>query len=137
MALLGLLILPSNYRAGAESAHAHSLIQLWADATNGTVRHHIDYGTAHSSPDLSSSWFDPAVGDIESILMIDSNDERPDAMEHHESTPVSIGVHLLLAAMTAIVSFGVCQAPIAAPDRRHSGLSPRILVPPPRWTVAA
>ena len=137
MALLGLLLLPSSYRAGAESAHAHSLIQLWADATNGTVRHHIDHGTAHASPGLSSSWFDPAVGDTGSILTMDFDDERPDAMEHQESTPVSSGVHLLLIAMTAIVSFGVCQAPIAAPDRRHSGLSPRILVPPPRWTVAA
>ena len=35
MALLGLLLLPSDYRAGAESAHAHSLIQLWADASQG------------------------------------------------------------------------------------------------------
>jgi hypothetical protein len=137
MALLGLLILPSNYRAGAESAHAHSLIQLWADATNGTVRHHIDHGTAHSSPDLSSSWFDPAVGDIESILMMDSGDERPDAMEHQESTPVSSGVHLLLMSMMAIVTLGMCPAPIEIPHRRYRGLSPRILVPPPRWTPAA
>ena len=137
MALLGLLILPSNYRAGAESAHAHSLIQLWADATNGTVRHHIDHETAHSSPNLSSSWFDPAVGDIESTLMMDSDDERPDSVDHQKSTPVSSGVHLLLAAMATIVSFGLCQAPIAAPDRRRFGLSPRVHVPPPRWTIAA
>jgi hypothetical protein len=139
MALLGLLLLPSNYRAGAESAHAHSLIQLWADATNGTVRHHnhIDHRSAHASPDPSSSWFDPAVGDTGSTLTMGFDDERPDAMEHQESTPVSSGVHLLLIAMTAIISFWVCQAPIAAPDRRQSGLSPRILVPPPRWTVVA
>src|SRR5829696_2912325 len=44
MALLGLLLLPSSYRAGAESAHAHSLIQLWADAANGTIRHHVHQG---------------------------------------------------------------------------------------------
>jgi hypothetical protein len=137
MALLGLLLLPSTYRAGAESAHAHSLIQLWADATNGTVRHHIDHRLAHASSGPSSSWFDPAVGNTGSVLMTNFDDERPDAMEHQESTPVSSGVHLLLIAMPAIVSFRVCQAPIAAPCRRHSGLSPRILVPPPRWTVAA
>ena len=68
---------------------------------------------------------------------MDFEDERPDAIEQQESAPVSGGVHLLLAAMTAIVSLGVSQAPTAAPDRRHSGLSPRILVPPPRWTAAA
>ena len=137
MALLSLLLFPTNYRAGAEAPHGHSFIQLWADANNGTVRHHIDHGTAYSSPDFASSWFDPAVGDIESILTMDSDDARPDAMEHQESTPVSSGVHLLLATMTAIISFGVRQPPIAAPDRRHSSLSPRILVPPPRRTVAA
>ena len=136
MALLGLLLLPSSYRAGAESVHAHSLIQLWADATNGSVRHHINHGTAHANPGLSASWFDPAVGDTGSILKMDLDDGRLDVMEHQESTPVSSGVHLLLIAMTVIVSFGACQAPIAAHDRRHSGLTPRILVPPPRWTVA-
>ena len=132
MALLGLLILPSNYRAGAESAHAHSLIQLWTEATNGTVRHHIDHGTAHPSPGFSYSWFDPSVGDTGATLSMDFEDERPDAMEHQESAPVSSGVHLLLTSMTAVVCLGVCQTPIAALDRLHSGLSPRILVPPPR-----
>jgi hypothetical protein len=137
MALLGLLILPSNYRAGAESAHPHSLIQLWADATKGTVRHHIDHGMAHGNPSFSSSWFDPAVGNTGPTQAMDLGDERPDSMEHQESTPVPSGVHLLLAGMMAIVSFGVCQPPVAAPDQRHSGLSPRVHVPPPRWTLAA
>ncbi len=137
MALLGFLLLPSNYRAGAESAHAHSLIQLWADVTNGTVRHHIDHGTTHPSAGFSSSWFDPSVGVTGLTLSMDFEEERPDAIEQQESAPVSSGVHVLLTAMTALVSLSIGQAPIAVPDRRHSGLSPRVLVPPPRWTTAA
>ncbi len=137
MALLGLLLLPSNYRAGAQSAHAHSLIQLWADANDGTVRHHIDHGRAHPSPGVSSSWFDPSVGGTGSTTAMSFDDERPDAAAQQESAPVSSGVHLLLTIMMAVVTLGMCQAPIEVPHRRYRGRSPRILVPPPRWTPAA
>jgi hypothetical protein len=137
MALLGLLLLPANYRAGATSAHAHSLIQLWADANNGTVRHHVDHGRAHPSPGVSSSWFDPSVGRTGSTVTMSFADERPDAAEQQESAPVSSGVHLLLTITVAIVTLRMCQAPIEVPHRRYSGLAPRITVPPPRWTRAA
>jgi hypothetical protein len=137
MALLGLFLLPANYRAGAESAHAHSLIQLWADAANGTVRHHIDHGMVHPSPDGSSSWFDPSVGDTRTIPSVGVDDGRPDALEHQESIPMSSGIDLHLTAMMLLIALGTCQAPACVPDRRHRGLPPRILVPPPRWTLAA
>jgi hypothetical protein len=137
MAMLGLLLLPANYRAGAESAHAHSLIQLWAEAANGTVRHHQDYGLAYAGAGGSTSWFDPAVGAPETSPTVGFDDERPDAAAEQESAPVSSGVHLLLTTMTAIIALGMCQAPIDVPDRGRRGLPPRILVPPPRWTPAA
>ncbi len=137
MALLGLLLLPSNYRAGARSAHAHSLIQLWTDANNGTVRHHIDHGRAHPSPGVSTSWFDPSVGGPGSTTTMDFAGEHPDAAEQQESAPVSSGVHLLLTIMMAILTLGMCQAPIEIPHPRFRGRSPSILVPPPRWTPAA
>ena len=137
MAMLGLLLLPANYRAGAESAHAHSLIQLWADAANGTIRHHLDYGLAHTGAGASRSWFDPSIGESKATPAIGFDDERPDAAAEQESAPVSSGVHLLLTTMMAIFALGMCQAPIDVPDRGRRGLSPRILVPPPRWTPAA
>jgi hypothetical protein len=137
MAMLGLLLLPANYRAGAESAHAHSLIQLWADAANGTIRHHLVDGQTHAGARGSSSWFDPSVGEPETTTSVGIDDERPDAAAEQESAPVSSGVHLLLTTMLAIIALGMCQAPIDVPDRGRRGLSPRILVPPPRWTPAA
>ncbi len=137
MALLGLLLLPTSYRGGTEIAHAHSLIQLWADAANGTVRHHPDHGLAHARPGGSSSWFNPTVGDFETTTSVGFDDERPDAAAEQQSVPASSGVHLLLTAIMAIAALGICQAPIDVPDRRHGGLSPPILVPPPRWTPAA
>jgi hypothetical protein len=137
MALLGLMLLPSHYRAGAERAHAHSLIQLWADATSGSVRHHPDHGITHPGSGFSSSWFDPWVGNSGSTLSLGLDDERPDAMEQQEAGPASSGVHLLVTAMTAIGHLGLSQVPIAVADRRHNGLPPRILVPPPRLAPTA
>ena len=137
MALLGLLLLPANYRAGAESAHAHSLIQLWADAANGTVRHHLDHAMVHPGLAESSSWFDPTVSDTGTISSVGVDDERPDAVAQQESTPMSSGIDLLLTAMMALVALGICRAPLGVPDRRQRGQPPRILVPPPRWTPVA
>jgi hypothetical protein len=137
MALLGLLLLPSSYRAGAESAHAHSLIQLWADAANGSIRHHLHHRLAHPASGFSSSWFDPVVGGTETFASVTFHDEKPDAAEQQESAPVSSGVHLLLTSLMAIIALGMGQSPIDVPDRGRRGLSPRILVPPPRWTPAA
>jgi hypothetical protein len=137
MALLGLLLLPSSYRAGAESAHAHSLIQLWADAANGTIRHHLHHRLAHPASGFSSSWLDPVVRETETSASVASHDEKPDAAEQQESAPVSSGVHLLLTAMMAIAALAKCPVPVDLPGRRRHGLPPPILVPPPRWTPAA
>jgi hypothetical protein len=137
MATLGLLLLPANYRAGAESAHAHSLIQLWADAANGSVHHHLDYGLAHAGARGSSARFDPSIGEPKTTPSVGFDDERPDAATEQESAPVSSGVHLLLTSLMAIIALGMGQSPIDVPDRGRRGLSPRILVPPPRWTPAA
>ena len=137
MALLGLLLLPANYRAGAEIAHAHSFIQLWADAADGTIRHHHDHGLAHPGAERSPSWFDSSGGETGTTASASIDDERADAAGQQESTPVSSGVHLLLTVMATIVAPGIRQAPIAVSGRRQSGLSPRIFAPPPRWTTAA
>ena len=136
MALLGLLLLPANYRAGAEIAHAHSLIQLLAEAANGTIPHHHDE-SAQPGPEGSSSWFHPSAGGAGTGLSIGLGNARPDAAQQQESESVSSGVHLLLTAMTAIAALVIRQAPIAILGWRRSGVPPRILVPPPRWTLAA
>ena len=137
MALLGLLFLPSSYRAGAESAHAHSLVQLWEDASDGKVHHHADGGLSGPGPDPSTSWFDPAVAETGRTGSVGLDDRDPDIAEQHDSAPAASGVHLLMTAITAIVPLEMGEAPVTVPDRRRTGLSPRVLLPPPRWTPAA
>jgi hypothetical protein len=75
------------------------------------------------------------VGGSGQVLSMD--DERPDIAKQHESAPVSSGVHLLLTVMTVLIAAGPRQAPIAGPGRALAGLSPQVLLPPPRWTPAA
>jgi hypothetical protein len=136
MALLGLMLLPSDYRAGAESAHTHSLIQLWVDASQESLHHHVRPSLVDANPDRSTSWFDPEVVETGRTGSGGLDDPRPDIAEQHESAPVSGGVHLLLTAMTAIVPLGMREPPGTVPDRRRTGLTPRVLLPPPRWTLA-
>lgn len=140
MALLGLLLLPTDYRAGAERAHAHSLVQLWVDAADGAIEHHhlhADPGGSRLDPEISTSWFEPSVEVSGSGQSLSVDFERPDVAEYHESAPVSSGAHLLLAVMTVLIAAGPRQAPIAGPGRSLAGHSPRVLLPPPRWTPAA
>ena len=40
LALIGLLLLPVEMRAGTERPHAHSLFQLLLDASDGKIDHH-------------------------------------------------------------------------------------------------
>jgi hypothetical protein len=136
MALLSLLLLPIDFRAGAEAPHGHSLIQLWVDVSDGRLDHHVDRELLASGPGLSTSWFDPAMGETKEIGAIGFDGGRPDIAAQHESAPVAGGTELFVTAMAAVVILGMNQAPIALPDRKRTGLPARILVPPPRWTAA-
>ena len=115
MALLGLLLLPSNYRAGAE---ARTRIR---SSSSGQTRPTGPFATTSITGwRIRVQVFRPhgltqpsAIPKRPRPLSLDN--ERPDAAEQQESAPVSSGVHLLLMAMMAIVALGMCQAPIERP----------------------
>jgi hypothetical protein len=136
MALLSLWLLPTDYRAGADAMHGHSFIQLWADASDGRIDHHVDRERFASGAVLSTSWFDPAVGETKSTWSGGLGDERPDIATRHEPASVSGGADLLATAMIVVVMLGMNESPRAESERTCTGLLARILVPPPRWTVA-
>jgi hypothetical protein len=135
MALVGIFLLPSDYRAGAEIAHGHSLVHLWVDAIDGTVRHAHDYhGPPDSASALTTSWLDPLIGDPGNVGTSHANDWQPDVAEHQESAPIASGVQLLLTMVFVPLALGVRLDPVGSSDRPVAGLTPRIVLPPPRWT---
>lgn len=106
-ALVGLLLLPVNYRADGPSAHGHSVYQLLADAADGALGHH----PATVAPDDA---------------------ERLDAGDHNDSTPASPGPHLFIVPVFAFAIAAARRAPtewtlIPPPGRR-----PAVPHPPPR-----
>jgi hypothetical protein len=138
MALLGLLLLSSEYRSGDEIAHGHSLIQLWVDAGDGTVHHaHELYRAPEPGSSPATSWFEPLVGDAGSAGSVGLNDKRPDIAGHQDSGPTASGFHLLLMMATVFLVPGQRLMPTVRCDRSSAGLSPRIILSPPRWTPHA
>ncbi|MGH2616795.1 MAG: hypothetical protein ACRDJC_16290 [Thermomicrobiales bacterium] len=133
MALLGLLLLPADYRAGAETAHAHSLVQTWADAADGAIQHH-HVGASHQH--VAVNWLDPEVQDPRGVVESAAG-TAPDVAEQQDSAPVSNGVHLLIDAVMVVLIAAASRVPLATSVRHLTGRAPRVLLPPPRWTVAA
>src|SRR5215213_8827183 len=108
LALLGVILLPSDYRAGAEFPHAHSLVQLWVDAADGIVHHHDAGATA---------WDEVASSSHERGSSLGASEERPDIGEHEDSMPTTSGIHLLLSAITMLIAAPARQIPAFGPQQ--------------------
>lgn len=143
MAMLGLLLLPSSYRAGAETAHAHSLVQLWIDATDGSIHHHDhDFVLDHHESvaptgGIAVSWFDPVVDATPGGEDYGSGVSPPDVGEQQDSAPVSSGVDFLIVAVMTVVIAAAGRAAPVDPGRRPESRFPRLLIPPPRTAPVA
>lgn len=131
MAILSLCLLPTDYRAGAATAHAHSLFQLWVDAADGGVFH--DHAGQPATSDIlpgMMSWFDPSFD-----LAHDHHTgaaQNPDVAHQHDSAPTVSGMDLLLATLSLLPLVAVARTPEPDIGRRLVGRSPRVLAPPPR-----
>ena len=131
--MLGVILLPSDYRAGAERAHAHSLLQLWIDASDGVIQHHI-YGSLATHPQ-SHDWValtSDEAEDTQEHADCRSCHSEPDVGDQQDSAPASSGAELILAA-SILLPF-VAKPPVAGAgsDHRLSGQTPGVLLPPPR-----
>ncbi len=130
LALIGLFMLPADYRAGAPDAHAHSLAQLWLDAADGAVHHHGHHPDRSALGD-SASWFDPVVGATTTTAT------SPDVGDQHDSLTVSAEVQFLVVASELMLLAVLRGQALYSGAHRLHGRCPRVLSPPPRWTFAA
>jgi hypothetical protein len=139
LALLGLLLLPTDYRAGAETAHGHALIQLWFDAADGAIHHHhAPVAAGNSAPrDVVQDWLEPAVVDPAERDVRAAGDDRPDVGSQQDSAPVGGSVHLLVKIVVFLVLAVARPAPTVKSRRAPQGRVTRVLLPPPRWAPLA
>jgi hypothetical protein len=126
MALLGLCLLPSNFRGGGELSHGHSLLHLWADAADGHIDHHHHYRQT-AAPLVD--WLDP-VADAAAQSAPDG--DEIDVGGHDDSSPAPGTVHFLPATATFFIAFGGARLPSFQNERTHVGCCPDVLLPPPR-----
>ena len=132
--MLGVILLPSDYRAGAERAHAHSLLQLWIDASDGVIQHHINssLATHPQSHDWVALTSDEAE-DTQEHADCRSCHSEPDVGDQQDSTPTLSEVQLMLAASILLPIMAKPPVVGARSEHRLSGQTPRVLLPPPRW----
>ena len=130
-ALLGLVFLPTNYRAGAATAHGHALLQLWADARDGRVQHHD--ASVPESAGSAYGWLNPLVTDP---APAQDDDTSPDIGEQNDSASRAGSLHFL-AAVGDLPAADVASRPvIAAAAPLPAGRLPEAPTPPPRWRPA-
>lgn len=127
VAALALLMLPVEYKAGAERAHPHAAFQLWADFAHGQTPHRHDETATH-----------PAAHTAHEAPVATSVETPPDVPKLSEATPPAERA----AAFASIVALAWMLLSLGRP--RIAGLAPHLVgraprpaFPPPRLAGAA
>jgi hypothetical protein len=137
LALLGLLVLPIDYRGGSVQPHAHSLLQLIVDSGDGHFSHVHAGSVAVDPPANAKSWFDPVADPPAGEPVALENAEGIDSGQQHGSVATYSSIpFLLVAAIVVAAPVGARREAIVAAGRLI-GRSPRLPLPPPRLAVAA
>lgn len=118
--LLATVVMPVNYRAGADHAHAHTIFQGLIDLIAGHPHHHGDH---HAGPQADTvSPFAP-VGVPLSVLSVPEIDpERRELLTATPDAPELLGLSMPISAFAAIQGLG--QAFTAPPSEASA---------PPAW----
>jgi hypothetical protein len=120
LALLGLLLLPIQMRAGAQRPHPHALLHLLVDASDGTLDHHL-LGEAAASPSHDHSGAVTAAGA-----------HQPDIPTVGMSVSTAGGLTIVAALVTALmIPPGLAERTWLYPAPWRSRF-PALEPPPPR-----
>lgn len=131
VAVLGLLMMPVEYRAGAHHPHPHAAFQLWADFTPGTVPHRHDEGG-----DAATTLIRGDHGGVAGTDAVWAT-APPDVPLLSEVAP-ALDRAAAVAAVMALVGLLVAAAlpRVVGLARRWAGLLLRPDPPPPRIATA-
>jgi hypothetical protein len=122
LALLSLLLLPIQMRAGTQHPHPHALLQLVLDASDGSFDHHT-LGEAAASPAHDHS------GEIAA-----ADGHQPDVPTHAPSVSALGGLAILAALVTSLLIPPRLAERNWMQPARWRGRFPTLEPPPPRAT---
>ncbi len=123
-AVVGVCMMPVDYRGGARTPHAHALFQLLFDAAQGSPDHHGN--TVHALSDRASA---PRAN--QRAMMVDASRAEPPALQS-PLPPIEqpLAVAALIVVALALNAGRRMRSPIALVHRVGRTLRP--LIPPPR-----
>jgi hypothetical protein len=129
LALLGLLIMPIDYRGGDTHPHAHSLLQLVLDASDGVLLHDHADPRPTSGGTVQRSWFDPDTP-------VTSSERGTSEGATHGVVDSYSGIPFLLAALVTVTFAVGFEIEKSIDSDRLRGCIPEILCPPPQAAIA-
>ncbi len=128
-AVLGICMMPVEYRGGAQTAHAHALFQLFSDAAHGSLDHHGN--TFRTLPDRASD-----VRSQQRAMLADaSRAESPALQAPPPPIEQPLAVVALVVAALALTSGHRVAACLV--DASLVGRTVRPTAPPPRLRTLA
>lgn len=131
MALFSLFLLPTNVRAGSETTHSHSILQLLIDAHDGQILHHHVDGAIFGQ---GGNWFDPGISSSTADTGVGSSTST-DLGDRQNSVPVAGGVALILSIGIVLWLVRPIRSQIATTSSRLFGAITRVPAPPPRLAI--
>ncbi len=133
-AVLGICMMPVEYRGGAQTAHAHALFQLFSDAAHGSLDHHGN--TFRTLPDRASD-----VRSQQRAMLADASRAESPALQappppiEQPLAVVALVVAALVVAALALTSGHRVAACLV--DASLVGRTVRPTAPPPRLRTLA
>lgn len=121
LAVLCLLMMPIEYRGGAEEPHPHAVFQFWDSGNRDAFDHH---GHAHAAAAVPRADASEAPTDVPIVTEMTASAERAVGFA------VAVSALFLLLSLTRVRRLSIPRT--AVPD----GLEPVPDVPPPRSVLA-
>jgi hypothetical protein len=139
LAVLCVLMMPVEYRGGAEASHAHAVFQFWASEGVGALDHHgHDHETVTSRADSLAvgGWLAPITGAESPATATDAPPDTPRLSEFTVAAERAVGMAVAVSAALALLSLVVLRLLPIASVRIPLGLTPAPEAPPPRGATS-
>jgi hypothetical protein len=103
------LVMPVNYKAGAQDEHAHTIFQGLIDAISGHAHHHASDAAEQPQPVSISPFTNPAIP-LKAVIEADLAQEAAVATSPVTDEPTLLALSMPILAVAAVQSLGLLVA---------------------------